>query len=53
MECDVVIADKGWAELDDGEIASILQERVFEAISTCFEKCGISFDAEGLAATIG
>ncbi|MGI9425178.1 MAG: hypothetical protein ACR2PA_18425, partial [Hyphomicrobiaceae bacterium] len=52
LECDVVIADRGWSELDDAEIAAVLREHVFEAISICFERCGISFDADGLATTM-
>ena len=53
LECDVVIADKGWSELDDGEIAAVLRERVFEAISICFERCGIMFDPDELNTTVG
>ena len=52
VECDVVIADKGWADLDDGEIASILQERVFDGIVVCFERYEIRFDRESLSAAI-
>ena len=52
LACDLVIADQGWSELDDGEIAAVLRERVLEAISICFAKCGMSFDADELASTM-
>ena len=52
LECDVVIADKGWADLDDSEIASILQERVIDGIAVCFERNEIPFDRESLSAAV-
>ena len=52
VECDVVNADKGWADLDDSEIASILQKRVFDGIAVCFERYEIPFDQESLCAAI-
>ena len=52
MECDVVIADRGWAKLDDGEIAAILREHVKEAILICLRKYEIAFNPEELAAAL-
>lgn len=49
IECDVVIADQGWATLSDEEIASILKYRVLEAVSTCFAMVELSYDADALA----
>lgn len=53
VECDVVIADKGWADLDDNEISSILRERVIDGIVVCFERIEISIDQDSLSAAIG
>ena len=50
IECDVVIADQGWAALGDEEIATILKSRVLEAVNTCFTTVGVSYDADSLAA---
>ena len=49
IECDGVVADKGWSSLSDEEIASILQARVFNAIDVCLRTAGIVYDAETLA----
>lgn len=49
IECDVVIADQGWADLQDDEIAIILKDRVLEAVDTCFATVGVSYDADALA----
>ena len=51
IECDVVVADHGWADLSDDEIAVILRGRVLEAISTCLTRAGITFDSAVLAAS--
>lgn len=53
IECDVVIADKGWADLDDSEITSILRERVIDGIVVCFERIEVPFDQESIFAAIG
>ena len=50
IECDVVVADQGWAKLDDEEIALILQRRVLEAINSCLATIGVIYDANALAA---
>lgn len=52
IECDVVVADQGWAEVSDEQIATILQQRVLEAVNTCFTTVGVSYDAEALAAAV-
>lgn len=52
IECDVVIADQGWAALDDEEIATILKHRVLGAVNICFATVGISYDAGAFAEAI-
>jgi hypothetical protein len=49
IECDIVIADQRWAELQDEEIAILLKDRVFEAVDSCFATVGVSYDADALA----
>ncbi len=49
IECDVIIADQGWAALGDEEIATILKHRVLEAVNICFTTVGISYDADTFA----
>jgi len=48
IECDVVIADQGWAELGDADIATILKYRVLDAVNICFATVGVSYDADAL-----
>ena len=52
IECDVVIGDKGWSDLEDHEIASILRDRVVEAIGVCLDHGGIDFDRDDLLANL-
>lgn len=52
IECDVVIADLGWAELDDGDIATILRQRILEAVKACFSTVEVPYDAVELAAAL-
>jgi len=49
IECDVIIADQGWADCHDEDIASILRKRVLEAIGACLGTAGISYDTDSLA----
>ena len=48
IECDVVIANHGWADLTDEEIALILRARVLEAIGTCLTEASIPFEPDAL-----
>lgn len=48
IECDVVVADRGWAGLSDAEIASVVRGRVLEAIAACLSEAQISFEADAL-----
>lgn len=51
IECDVVVADQGWESMSDGDIFSVLQSRVFDAIDACLKAAGITFDAATLTST--
>jgi len=51
IECDVVVANHGWADLSDEEIAVILRERVLEAIGTCLTRAGVPFESGVLGAS--
>ena len=51
IECDVVVANHGWADLSDEEIALILRERVLEAIGACFTTAGVQFEPDALTAS--
>jgi len=48
LTCDVVVADKGWADLHDEEIAEILRTRVLQAIDACLRTAEIAYDAQVL-----
>lgn len=50
IECDVVIADQGWANLADEEIATIIKGRVLEAVDYCLAAARIPYDDKTLAA---
>jgi hypothetical protein len=49
IECDVVVADHGWAELSDADILFLLRERVLEGISACLKAEAVTFDPDSLA----
>jgi len=51
IECDVVVANHGWAALSDEEIAVILRGRILEAISVCLTTAGVGFESDALAAS--
>ena len=51
IECDVVVANHGWSDLSDEEIALILRGRVLEAIGTCLTEAGVSFEPDALTAS--
>lgn len=48
LTCDVVVADKGWADLHDEEIAEILRTRVLQAIDACLRTAEMAYDAQVL-----
>jgi hypothetical protein len=52
IECDIVVADQGWAEMSDDDILSVLQQRVLEAVDTCLSTVRIPYDPEALAASV-
>lgn len=52
LECDLVISDRGWTEMADQEIASVLGACIFETITTCFDEYRIQSNQKELAAIL-
>lgn len=52
IECDIVVADQGWSDRHDEEIASILRARVLEAVRACRAAAGVSYDSRALESAV-
>ena len=48
LSCDVVIADHGWKELSDEQIAGVLRQQIAIAVEACFGQQRVAYFADDL-----
>ncbi len=48
IECDLVIEDLGWKQVQEAQLATLLSERVTHAIAHCLEQAEVAYDAQEL-----
>lgn len=52
IECDAVVKDHGWADLNESEIREILKPVLLQAIEVCFKYASIKYDANKITAAL-
>ena len=52
LECDAVVKDYGWKDLEESEISETLKATLLQSIEKCFTYAGISYDASKIIAAL-